>query len=118
MVALLLAGIGIYGVMAYAVSRRTREIGLRMALGARAEDVLRLVLGQAMAVTLAGLGAGLAGAFLLRRVVSSMLFGVGASDPATLGLVAAMLAIVALGAGWVPARRAARVDPAAALRAE
>ncbi len=118
LVALVLAGIGVYGVMAYAVSRRTREIGLRMALGARAEDVVRLVLGQAMAVAAAGVVVGMAGALALRRVVVSMLFGVGASDPTTFLLVAALLALVALAAGYVPARRAARVDPSAALRAE
>jgi putative ABC transport system permease protein len=117
-VAVVLAGIGIYGVMAYAVSRRTREIGLRMALGARAEDVVRLVLGQALGVTLLGVAAGLAGALALRRLVESMLFGVGAADPATLAVVAVLLAVVALAAGYVPARRAARVDPSVALRSE
>jgi putative ABC transport system permease protein len=117
-VAVALAGIGIYGVMAYAVSRRTREIGLRMALGARAEDVMGLVIGQAMRVTVLGVAAGLAGALALRHLVASMLFGVGASDPATLAAVAVVLAVVALTAGYVPARRAARVDPAVALRAE
>jgi len=117
-VALVLAAVGIYGVMAYAVSRRTREIGLRMALGARAQDVVRLVLGQAMAVTLGGVAVGLAGALALRRLVASMLFGVGPGDPATLLVVAVLLALVALAAGYVPARRAARVDPSVALRAE
>ena len=117
-VAVALAGVGIYGVMAYAVSRRTREIGLRMALGARAQDVVRLVLGQAMAVTVAGVVVGLAGALALRRLVASMLFGVGAGDPATLAMVAILLALVALAAGYVPARRASRVDPSVALRAE
>jgi putative ABC transport system permease protein len=117
-VALVLAGVGIYGVMAYAVSRRTREIGLRMALGARAQDVMRLVLGQAMGVTLLGIAVGLGGALALRRIVASMLFGVGPGDPATLLMVAVMLAVVALAAGYVPARRAARVDPSIALRAE
>jgi putative ABC transport system permease protein len=117
-VALVLAGVGIYGVMAYAVSRRTREIGLRMALGARAQDVMRLVLGQTMGVTLFGIAAGLGGALALRRIVASMLFGVGPGDPATLLMVAVMLAVVALAAGYVPARRAARVDPSIALRAE
>jgi putative ABC transport system permease protein len=117
-VALVLAGVGIYGVMAYAVSRRTREIGLRMALGARAQDVMRLVLGQTMGVTLLGIAVGLGGALALRRIVASMLFGVGPGDPATLLMVAVMLAVVALAAGYVPARRAARVDPSIALRAE
>jgi len=117
-VAVVLAGVGIYGVMAYAVSRRTREIGLRMALGARAQDVMRLVLGQTMGVTLLGIAVGLGGALALRRIVASMLFGVGPGDPATLLLVALMLALVALAAGFVPARRAARVDPSIALRAE
>ncbi len=117
-VALVLAGIGIYGVMAYAVSRRTREIGLRMALGARAEDVVRLVLGQAMTVTVLGVLAGVAGALALRRLVASMLFQVGTGDPITFALVSALLALVALAAAYLPARRAARVDPSSALRAE
>jgi predicted lysophospholipase L1 biosynthesis ABC-type transport system permease subunit len=117
-VAVALAGIGIYGVMAYAVSRRTREIGLRMALGAQAQDVARLVMGQTLTVTLAGVAAGLAGALALRRLVENMLFEVRAGDPVTLIAVAALLALVALAAGYVPARRAARVDPSVALRAE
>ncbi|HUG54713.1 MAG TPA: ABC transporter permease [Vicinamibacteria bacterium] len=118
LVALMLAAVGIHGVTAYAVSRRTREIGLRMALGARREDVLRLVLGQAMMVTVIGLAAGTAGALALRRLVASMLYGVTPGDPATFAAVAALLALVALGAGYVPARRAAGVDPAVALRSE
>jgi putative ABC transport system permease protein len=89
-----------------------------MALGARAEDVMRLVLSQTMTVTLLGIAFGLAGALALRRIVASMLFGVGPGDPATLLMVAVMLALVALAAGYVPARRAARVDPSVALRAE
>jgi len=89
-----------------------------MALGARGQDVMRLVLGQTMGVTLLGIAVGLGGALALRRIVASMLFGVGPGDPATLLLVALMLALVALAAGVVPARRAARVDPSVALRAE
>jgi len=117
-VALLLAAVGIHGVMAYAVSRRTREIGLRMALGARTEDVLRLVLGQAMMVTVIGVAAGTGGALALRQLVSSMLYGVTPGDPATFAAVAVLLATVALAAAYAPARKAARVDPAVALRSE
>ena len=116
--ALLLAGVGIHGVMSYTVSRRTREIGLRMALGARGGDVLRLVLGQALRVTILGVVAGTLGALALRRLVASMLYGVGAGDPATFALVALLLGLLALAAGYLPARRASRVEPAAALRAE
>ena len=98
--------------------RRGSSVGLRMALGARAPDVMRLVLSQTMGVTLLGIAFGLGGALALRRIVASMLFGVGPGDPATLLMVAVMLALVALAAGYVPARRAARVDPSIALRAE
>jgi putative ABC transport system permease protein len=116
--ALALAAVGIHGVMSYAVARRTREIGVRMALGARASDVLRLVLRQGLALAVAGLAAGLAAALALRRLVSAMLFGVEPSDPLTLGAVSAVLLAVALLACYAPARRAARVDPAEALRWE
>ncbi|HET8646098.1 MAG TPA: FtsX-like permease family protein, partial [Vicinamibacteria bacterium] len=116
--ALLLAGIGIHGVTAYAVARRTREIGVRMALGARAADVLRLVLRQALSLAVLGLLAGLAGALALRRLVAGMLFGVGPSDPLTLAGVAAAAVAVAVLASLAPARRAAHVDPAEALRCE
>src|SRR5207302_9436090 len=116
--ALLLAGVGIHGVMSYTVSRRTREIGLRMALGARGGDVLRLVLGQALRVTILGVVAGTLGALALRRLVASMLYGVGAGDPATFALVALLPGLLALAAGYLSARRASRVEPAAALRAE
>jgi predicted permease len=116
--ALALACIGIYGLMAYTVSRRTNEIGIRMALGARSDQVLRMVLGEAVWMTAIGLAVGLGGALALGRVVASQLYGLKAWDPATLTAAAALLIFVALGATWVPARRAAGVDPSRALRAE
>ena len=116
--AALLSAIGIYGVMSYAVSKRTREIGVRMALGADPRSVLRLVVGQGMAVAFAGAGLGLVGAFLLTRLMASLLYGVRPGDPLTFAAVAAALLLVALAASWIPARRAARIDPMQALRAE
>jgi putative ABC transport system permease protein len=116
--AALLSAIGIYGVMSYAVSKRTREIGVRMALGADPRSVLRLVVGQGMAVAFAGAGLGLIGAFLLTRLMASLLYGVRPGDPLTFAAVAAALLAVALAASWIPARRAARIDPMRALRAE
>ncbi len=116
--AALLAAVGIYGVMTYAVSRRTREIGVRMALGADPDRVVRLVVRQGMAVALAGAVAGLAAALLLTRLMSSLLYGVGAADPATYLGVTALLLAIALTASWLPARRAARIDPMKALRTE
>ena len=117
-VALLLAAVGIYAVMSYAVARRTNEIGIRMALGAARAQVLRLVLRQGALVSIGGAVAGLVGALLLTRLMGSMLYGVGARDPLTFGAVAALLTAVALGASYLPARRAARLEPLRALREE
>jgi putative ABC transport system permease protein len=116
--ALVLAALGIYGVIAYGVVQRTRELGIRMALGARSDDVLRLVLRQGMAPVLAGLALGLCGAAVASRVLRGLLFGVGGIDPITYAGVAAFLATVALMASFLPARRAALADPVVALRNE
>jgi putative ABC transport system permease protein len=117
-IAVSLAAIGIYGVMAYTVSERTREIGIRMALGAQPRAVLALVLGQCGALTLAGLVVGIAGAAAGSRYLEGLLFGVTPFDPATIAMVAAAFAAVACAAAFKPARRATSVDPAIALRCE
>ncbi len=116
--ALLLAVAGIYGVLAYSVARRTREMGVRMALGASAGNVLRLVLGQASVTTIVGVSLGLVGSFILTRFLQSMLFEIGAADPLTFAAVALVLFAVALLAAYLPARRATKVDPNVALRYE
>jgi putative ABC transport system permease protein len=116
--ATLLAGLGIYGVLAYSVAQRRREIGIRMALGARAADVRSLVVGQAVALGGVGVAIGLAGALALTRVLASLLFGVSAADPLTFAAVCLLLMTVVALAAWLPARRATRVDPLVALRAD
>jgi putative ABC transport system permease protein len=113
--ALVLSAIGIYSVLAYSVRRRTREIGIRMALGATARDVLRYVVVQGMRPALIGLAIGLAGAFALGRTLSSLVFGIPATDPATFASVAVLLGLVALAACALPAWRATRVQPTEAL---
>jgi len=117
-VALMLAGIGIYGVMSYAVKRRTREIGIRMALGGKPRDVLLLVVGQGMRLAVVGLVIGIAVGFATTRLMRRLLYGVSATDPFTFAAIALLLVGVAFVASWVPARRAVRTDPTAALRAE
>jgi predicted permease len=116
--ALLLAVVGLYGVMAYAVTRRTREIGVRIALGATPAKILSLVLKQGARVTAVGVVIGVVGSFLLTRAIRSLLFGLSSTDPLTFLGVAILLVLVALLACWVPARRAAKIDPMVALRYE
>jgi putative ABC transport system permease protein len=115
--ALFLTAIGIYGVLAYSVSQRTNEIGIRIALGAAQSNIFRLVVGEAMLLVAISIAIGLLGAFMATRFLSSLLYGVAAWDPITFGSIATLIAAVAFLACWFPARRAARVDPVIALRA-
>ena len=116
--ALLLGGAGIYGVTAYWVAQRTREIGIRIALGAGQRTVMKLVMGQALVLAVAGIAAGVAGAAALTRFLRSLLYDVRPIDPATFAAVTVLLAAVALAASYIPARRATKVDPMVALRYE
>jgi len=118
LLALAIAAAGIGGIMALQVSQRVHEIGVRMAIGARPTEIVLMILRQGMALALAGVALGVIGAFVLTRAVKSLLFGVTPTDPATFSLVAAVLAAAAFAACYVPARRAAQVDPLRALRAE
>jgi len=113
-----LASIGLYGVMSYSVAQRRREIGIRMALGAQRGEVMRMVLRRSMALAAAGIALGLAGAAGVTRVLQGMLFGIKPSDPLTFAVVAALFAVIAVVASYVPAQRAAGVDPLEALRCE
>jgi predicted permease len=118
LLALALVSIGLYGVMSYTVARRTHEIGIRMALGAQSANVLRMVMGESLLLVLIGLAIGLAGALATTRLIAGMLFGLTPADPMTIALATLLLLAVAALAGWLPARRAARVDPMIALRHE
>jgi putative ABC transport system permease protein len=117
-VALLMAAIGLYGVMAYSVTRRRQEIGIRVALGAQSADVLRLVVGRGLRLVALGLALGVAAALITTRLMKKLLFEVSATDPVTFAGVALLLALVALLACYIPARRATKVDPMIALRTE
>jgi putative ABC transport system permease protein len=115
---MLISAIGLFGVMSYSVSQRTHEIGIRLALGARPWNILRLITGHGLKLTLMGLALGLVGALALTRALSPFLYGVSAVDPLTFILISLLLSCVALLACWLPAKRAMRVDPLIALRIE
>jgi ABC-type antimicrobial peptide transport system permease subunit len=114
----LLASIGLYGVVSYTVAQRTREVGIRVALGAKRGDVVRLVLSSGAGLVVVGLGAGLAAALVTTRFLGSLVFGISPEDPITFTAAVGLLTVVALGAHLIPVRRALRVDPAMALRQE
>ena len=116
-VALLMAAVGIYGLIQYSIATRTQEIGVRMAIGAQAGDIFRMIIGEGLMLSLTGLALGLVGAWWLGRVGSSLLFGVSASDPLTFTTVSLLLTAVAVAACYFPARRAMTIDPVVALRA-
>jgi len=118
LLALFLATIGIYGVMSYAVGQRTREIGIRMALGARGHEVMKLVIRQGMGLVLIGVTIGMAASLAVAQLLKSFLFGLSAADPMTFGMIPLLLAAVALLACYIPAQRATKVDPMTTLRSE
>jgi ABC-type antimicrobial peptide transport system permease subunit len=116
--ALLLAGLGLYGLMSYSVSQRRHEIGIRIALGAEARNVVRMVLGRVMMLVGVGIAAGAFAALWASRYIEALLYGVTPDDPTTLVMAGLVLVVVAVAAGWIPARRASRLDPARVLHAE
>ena len=118
LLALSLASLGLYGVMAYSVSQRTRELGIRISVGAERQDVLRLILGQTFVLAAIGIAGGLVTATAVTRFASNLLYGISPADPATFALIAVLLLFVSLVAGYFPARRATRIDPMVALRSE
>jgi ABC-type antimicrobial peptide transport system permease subunit len=117
-IGLILAVVGLYGIVSFTAAQRTREIGIRMALGGTARDILRLILGQGVRMLIAGLAIGLLAAFAITHVMTRLLVGVSPSDPFTYSAVAVLLAAITLAACWIPARRATRVDPGITLRYE